>query len=72
MRFFILFYFILFFVFHKTTTGLPGGTGVCLLTPNSVKDMCPYQHGVGGVTDDGVGASWNLGGWSENNRSLGL
>jgi len=46
---------VLTFCTHEHT--IPPGRvqGFCLLTPNSVKDLHPYLHGVGGVMDNVVG-----------------
>src|SRR5882672_3823235 len=57
------YYFHFFFVFHKPTTCSPWGIGV----------LPPYSQQCEGHASRMVwGASWNLGGWSENNKCLGL
>jgi len=53
-------------IFPGELTGLARGCGFCLLTPNSVKDIHPYQHGVGMSQTNGVGGIMEPGGWSEN------
>jgi len=73
--YFFVYYFIIiiiihfFFVFHKPTTGSPGGIGFAPY-PHSVKAMHPEL--CGDVTDNGVGGIMEPGGWSENNKCLGL
>jgi len=51
--------------FHKKTIWFSRGYWVLPLTPNSGEDIHPYQHGVGDVTDDGVGGIMELGGGQE-------
>src|SRR5882672_8630042 len=67
----IIIIFIFFFVFHKPTTGSPGGIGVLPPYPQQCEGHA--SRIMWGMSQTMVwGASWNLGGWSENNKCLGL
>src|SRR5882672_8346883 len=71
LLFFIIIIFIFFFVFHKPTTGSPGGIGVLPPYPQQCEGHA--SRIMWGMSQTMVwGASWNLGGWSENNKCLGL